>query len=285
MQEGRDKNREIDWEALTAPFPAEDVEWRIQQSGGKKGDKIWALACAYVTSRAIMERLDRVVGPAGWKNRLELGPKDEIVCGISIRIDGEWVEKCDGAERTQIGDVKGGVSAAMKRAGVQWGIGRYLYRVEAAYAKVHENGKHFAKTKEGEHFKWDPPSLPAWALPPGTKNPPPGSGGGKEQAKTGEPCKDRPRADWSNKERPGQGGPAAKSGASGSWPGSVDIGEINRRISGPLSLEEARREMDKEETVAALADWMNNNRPRLKPCLKDAVEYFGERIKALKQAA
>ena len=39
---------------LNEPFPVEDIEWRIQQSGDKNG-KPWAMVLAYVTNRAIME--------------------------------------------------------------------------------------------------------------------------------------------------------------------------------------------------------------------------------------
>lgn len=48
-----------------------------------------------------------------------------VECGISIKIDGEWITKWDAAENTQVEAVKGGRSGAMKRAAVQWGIGRY----------------------------------------------------------------------------------------------------------------------------------------------------------------
>ena len=47
---------------LRIPFPEEDIEWRIQQSGLSNGMP-WALVLAYVTNRAIMDRLDDVVGP------------------------------------------------------------------------------------------------------------------------------------------------------------------------------------------------------------------------------
>ena len=43
---------------LRKPFHAEEVEWRIGQSGKTRGGKIWAKAFAYVTNRAIQNRLD-----------------------------------------------------------------------------------------------------------------------------------------------------------------------------------------------------------------------------------
>lgn len=41
---------------LDEPFAAEDIEWRIQQSGKTRDGKVWAMVLAYVTNRAIMKR-------------------------------------------------------------------------------------------------------------------------------------------------------------------------------------------------------------------------------------
>ena len=162
---------------LSDPFPAEDIEWRIQRSGMKNG-KPWAMVLAYVTSRAIMQRLDDEVGPENWRNEFATGPSGGVLCGISIKVGGEWVEKWDGAENTDIESIKGGLSGAMKRAAVHWGIGRYLYRLESGFANFHDGGKHRDNIKEnkddkyGKPFRWDPPALPSWALPGGDTDPP-----------------------------------------------------------------------------------------------------------------
>lgn len=159
----------IDFSKLKVPFPEKDIEWRIQSSG-KTGDRHWARVLAYVTNRAIMARLDDVCGPANWKNEFKEWIGKGVLCGISIKVEGEWITKWDGAEETNIDATKGGLSSSMKRAAVQWGIGRYLYDLDAGYAVISNTGKHFQKGKSGEYdsFKWDPPSLPAWALPEGT---------------------------------------------------------------------------------------------------------------------
>lgn len=156
---------------LKEPFPEGDIDWRVQQAG-KKGDKVWALVLAYVTNRAIMNRLDEVCGPENWCNNFVTGPDGGILCGISIKIGDEWVTKWDGAEKTQVEAVKGGLSGAMKRAAVQWGIGRYLYNLDATFAQISDNGKHYQPKndkKQTPAFKWNPPKLPAWALPEGKK--------------------------------------------------------------------------------------------------------------------
>lgn len=180
------------FEQLSQPFPPEDIEWRVQRSG-VKNNKVWAMVLAYVTNRAIMDRLDSVVGPANWRNEFAPGPGGGVVCGLSLRINDEWVTKWDGAENTDIESVKGGLSGAMKRAAVQWGIGRYLYKIENGWANVHANGSHSDAAKgDGSkkvYFKWDPPPLPAWALPEGhppQKNGAPASAPGGNGSSNGE---------------------------------------------------------------------------------------------------
>ncbi|HEV2734882.1 MAG TPA: Rad52/Rad22 family DNA repair protein [Longimicrobiaceae bacterium] len=155
---------EIDFRALQDFFAADEIEWRLQQAG-EKNNKVWAIAVPYVTNRAIQQRLDDVCAPGRWRNEFRAGPGGGVLCGISVKVDGEWVTKWDGAENTDIEEVKGGLSGAMKRAAVQWGIGRYLYRLDETFGNVHEGGKLRGKTKDGKPFKWDPPQLPVWALP------------------------------------------------------------------------------------------------------------------------
>ena len=148
---------------LNAPFPVEDIEWRVQQSGEKSG-RPWAMVLAYVTNRAIMERLDSTFGMYNWKNEFTAGPNGGVLCGISVFHNNEWITKWDGADNTQIESIKGGLSSAMKRCAVQWGIGRYLYNLDVHFAKFHPQGKHSTKIGSSYH-KWDAPALPVWALP------------------------------------------------------------------------------------------------------------------------
>lgn len=156
---------------LDEPFATDDIEWRIQQAG-KASKGIWAKVLAYVTNRAIMKRLDEVCGKSGWRNEYRDIPNNGgVECGISIKVGDEWITKWDAAENTQVEAVKGGRSGAMKRAAVQWGIGRYLYNLEEGFAVIsteRADGFHYAKSKDAGVFYWKPPSLPAWALPDGT---------------------------------------------------------------------------------------------------------------------
>lgn len=162
----------IDLSKLTEPFPETDIEWRIGQSGTKTGG-VWANALAYIQARAIMDRLDSVCGPENWKVDYHQVPAAEgvtpgVMCRIYIKIAGEWIYKEDGAEQTDFESFKGGISSALKRAGVVWGIGRYLYNLESAFVDTYEKsapGLKYAKTKDGQVFYWRAPRLPDWALP------------------------------------------------------------------------------------------------------------------------
>lgn len=157
---------------LGKPFPSEDIEWRIQSSGSKDKSTPWAMVLAYVTNRAIMQRLDDVCGPENWKNDYKEGPDGGILCGLSIKCGNEWITKWDGAENTQVEAVKGGLSSAMKRAGSQWNIGRYLYKLDATFAECsfdRNKYKNKAKLKDNTVFSWKTPVLPEWALPENSK--------------------------------------------------------------------------------------------------------------------
>ena len=138
---------------LKAPFRPDEIEYRITATANGKG-----LAVAYIQNRAIQNRLDEVMGFNNWKNEFSVIDKGKI-CGLSLRINDEWITKYDGASDTNIASTKGGISDSMKRAAVQWGIGRYLYRLPAQWVKVDGNKKILER-----------PKLPNWALPDDMKH-------------------------------------------------------------------------------------------------------------------
>jgi hypothetical protein len=162
---------------LLEPFDPFDIEWRVQRSGVTNG-KRWAMVLAYVTNRAIMERLDEVFGVGGWQNEYIQLADGGFICGIKAKFDDEWVVKYDGASKTDIEATKGGLSSAMKRAGVQWGIGRYLYRLDTTFVTLldkdqkHQTGDYLTAlvkvNKEDKYpakFFYERPNLPKFALP------------------------------------------------------------------------------------------------------------------------
>jgi len=129
---------------LSAPFPKDAVSWRAQTF---KGDGTAALALAYIDARDVMNRLDDVCGIGGWQRRYPHA-NGKTICEIGIKIDGEWIWKADGAGDTDIEAEKGAISDAFKRAAVSWGIGRYLYALDAVWVNCEadqRNGKWFFK--------------------------------------------------------------------------------------------------------------------------------------------
>jgi len=144
---------------LQAPFAPEEIEWRV---GATTKDKTKGMALAFVTNRAIQNRLDDVFGCFGWKNEYREWRGNSQLCGISVKYEGEWITKWDGASDTDFEATKGGLSDAMKRAAYQWGIGRYLYNLDAVWVPIRPSGKSYV-------IDGPPPTLPAWALPEGYK--------------------------------------------------------------------------------------------------------------------
>lgn len=141
-------------ENLREPFPPEDIDWR---PGSTNREKTRAMALAYLNARAVMDRLDEVCGPGNWRDEYVAGPQGGVICRLSIRVDGEWVAKEDGAENTDVEAVKGGISDALKRAAVKWGVGRYLYNLPSQWVECEAFGNS-VRLKER-------PKLPPWALP------------------------------------------------------------------------------------------------------------------------
>ena len=142
---------------LARPFAPEDLEWRLQKTeeNGK-----WGIAVPYVTNRAIQARLDEVVGPENWYNDFKpwhsVGKKEAQICGISIYFEerGCFITKWDGAEDSDIEPVKGGLSDSMKRAAVQWGIGRTLYNMDTVFVGVEKQGRSWV-IKKSDRGKLD----------------------------------------------------------------------------------------------------------------------------------
>ena len=137
---------------LAMPFAPEDLEWRLQKVVEARE---LGIAVPYVTNRAIMSRLDDVVGPENWYNEFKPwhgdGKKEAQLCGISIRYGDGFITKWDGAENSDIEPVKGGLSDSMKRAAVQWGIGRVLYNMDVVFVDVEKRGKTWCIKKDQQN--------------------------------------------------------------------------------------------------------------------------------------
>jgi hypothetical protein len=104
---------------------------------------------AYIDARDVQDLLDEVVGVGNWQSDFKL-IDGKLFGGIGINIEKpinylsnptakdligyEWVWKWDCGVESNIEEEKGQVSDAFKRAGVQWGIGRFLYDIDPRVA-------------------------------------------------------------------------------------------------------------------------------------------------------
>ena len=138
---------------LLCPFPASAVSWRIGQKT-KDGSK--AKLLAYIDARDVMDRLDKACGFENWQCSYSHADNGIAVCSIGIRINGEWLWRANGAGDSAVEAEKGRLSDAFKRAGVVWGIGRYLYGLGTPWVELDDRGR------------WgNDPVLPDWATPRG----------------------------------------------------------------------------------------------------------------------
>lgn len=141
-------------EALAAPFDPKEVRYKPAVVSGNR-----ALALAYVDARVIQDRLDEVLGPAGWQDDYECLPDGSVVCRLKLQLGDQWITKVDvggPSEQPDGGDrMKAAFSDALKRAAVKFGVGRYLYRLPSQWVDYDPQRRQFVQA----------PTLPRWALP------------------------------------------------------------------------------------------------------------------------
>lgn len=86
----------------------------------------------YITARQVAERLDSVVGPGNWSTAFRVLNTDEHVVECTLTVFG--VQRADvGYSNNPDSDnepepFKAAYSDAFKRAAVQFGVGRWLYK-------------------------------------------------------------------------------------------------------------------------------------------------------------
>lgn len=141
---------------LKMPFAEKEVHWRVGSTNAKKlkcqpWEATSGIMLAYIDARDVMKRLDDVVGMENWSDSYEETGRGRVICSLSIRVDGEWIVKSDGAGDTTMEGEKGAISDAFKRVAVKFGIGRYLYYLPNVWTDL-KNGKPVCK-----------PVLPDWA--------------------------------------------------------------------------------------------------------------------------
>ncbi len=152
-------------ENLSSPMP---YQWRVKTfyPKGKAGslpDGTKGQFLAYIDARDVYDRLDAVVGPDNWQDKLGEGyPDGSVGVSIGIKIGEEWVWKSDVGYPNSDQDeelMKSAASDAIKRAAVHWGIGRFLYALDPIWVEVDRWGKPLKPITQGRA------TVPATAAP------------------------------------------------------------------------------------------------------------------------
>lgn len=109
-------------------------QWRVQSFS--KFDTS-ASCVAYIDARDVMNLLDEVCGAENWQSDFkDIG--GQTFAGIGIKVGEEWAWKWDTGSESNIEKEKGQASDSLKRAAVQWGIGRFLYELDIKKVKTNE---------------------------------------------------------------------------------------------------------------------------------------------------
>jgi hypothetical protein len=146
---------------LSAPFPADILGWKPQVVS-QAGDR--ALVVAYLDARDVQDRLDEVVGCENWQDDYEVLSNGSVVCRLSVYFPIDTP-----SDQPDVHDkMKAAFSDALKRAGIKFGIGRYLYRLPLQWVDYDGKKKQLVGT----------PKLPDWARP----KPKPSANGGATAA-------------------------------------------------------------------------------------------------------
>lgn len=132
---------------LKAPFPVDSLSWRIGNKSNwdrvnnkpKDPNKpVKAQMLVYIDSRDVQDRLDEVCGLCGWTWQNDFKEVNgRLVCNLSLcsnifcsKGSTCTITRSDGAGDTDFEAEKGGLSDALKRAAVLFGVGRYLYNAK-----------------------------------------------------------------------------------------------------------------------------------------------------------
>ena len=108
-------------EILTEPIQPDEIEWRVQSA---KDGKMTVVP--YITNRCVMARFDAAFGAHNWTSEFR-EIQNGFICRLTVHYNDRVIYREDGASKTGIEPEKGGISDAMKRAAVQFGLGRGLY--------------------------------------------------------------------------------------------------------------------------------------------------------------
>lgn len=126
--------------ALRAPFPPEEIRWKVQRLLGSSLAQI----VGYLDARSVYDRLNTVAG-TDWQTSFDLIERLELPAGPDGPARALYRFSCRltvcGVTREDVGegdDPKAAYSDSAKRAGVQFGIGLAVYRLPRIVLRVGE---------------------------------------------------------------------------------------------------------------------------------------------------
>ncbi len=130
------------WQALLAPFAPGQVKIKVQ---GRSKDRSKGFIVPYVEGNAIRERLDAVVGFQHWTATYTpiLSEVPSVKCRLILGPTG-----ADGAGELEITkenigtgeDHKNACTDSLKRAAMEFGIGRYLWECPQVWIDLDDRG-------------------------------------------------------------------------------------------------------------------------------------------------
>ncbi len=125
-----------------------NFKWRLQSC-----NMYGAQCVAYIDARDVQDLLDNVVGAEKWQVKYS-EYKGNLFASIGIKCGEEWVFKSDCGTESNVEKQKGEASDAFKRAGVMWGIGRFLYSKDILKIRdvVNVNNKYYPATPQGKRI-------------------------------------------------------------------------------------------------------------------------------------
>jgi len=150
---------------LQEPFAAKRIKWRpgpTNERARRNNSNLTpqAIALPYIDARDVMWRLDRAAGAFNWQTNIK-NQGGVMLKGIGIKNPDtrEWTWRwepgaIDGADESKR-SILGAASVALRRAGAEWGIGRYLYHIPRTWVGYNPQTKKLTEI----------PALPKWALP------------------------------------------------------------------------------------------------------------------------
>ena len=158
------KTMEKVFRALREPFPVKYLSWTVIATNKDSGD---ALVSPYVGRHHIMARFDDVLGPMNWQTGVQ-GQVGYLIKGIGIRFEKseEWVWRWEPGvyiaatdkNRRRI-EVLGSATVGLRRAAIEWGVGRYLKFITAQWVPYDAHAKKIREEPRIENItNW-------WALP------------------------------------------------------------------------------------------------------------------------